>query len=77
MTIAVSRGHVIAFFNLGQLLANKINGDPRDSFNDHVVHLMPALIHLTAAAKKVIKSGQICLMTTLLSNQNSGPNCGC
>jgi len=44
--------------------------EPRDSLNNHVVCLM-------TATKKVVKSGQISLMTTLLSNQNSSPNCGC
>jgi len=50
MTIAVSRGHVIASFDLpGQLLASKTNGELYDSLNDHVVHLM-------TTAKKAVKS---------------------
>jgi len=74
MIVTASRGHVIAILYLpSQLLASKINGEPHDSLNDHVVHLTPAVIHLTTAAKQVVKSGRICLMTLRLATEILGP----
>ena len=53
MTIAASHGHVITIFDLPSwLLASKINGEPCDLLNDHVVCFMPMVIHLTATTKR-------------------------
>jgi len=74
MIVTASCDTMIAILYLpGWLLASKINGEPHDLLDDYVVHLTPTVIHLMTAAKQVIKSSRVCLMTLHLATEILGP----